>query len=57
VARRQRPKDKPSKRADRYWSTDEAKAFLDATRDDPLWPLWCLALDSGARRGELTALR
>jgi integrase len=57
IPRRQRPKHKPSKRADRYWSPDEARSFLDATRDARLWPLWCLALDSGARRGELSALR
>jgi integrase len=57
IPRRQRPKHTPRKLADRFWSPDEAQRFLDATRDDRLWPLWCLALDSGARRGELAALR
>src|SRR5690606_28097879 len=48
---------RPQQVIDRYWSPVEAKAFLEHTRRDRLWPLWCLALDSGARRGELAALR
>jgi integrase len=57
VPRRQRPKHRPRQVVDRYWSPDEAKSFLEHTRPARLWPLWCLALDSGARRGELAALR
>ncbi|HEX6425247.1 MAG TPA: site-specific integrase, partial [Acidimicrobiales bacterium] len=45
------------KRAERFWTPDQARAFLDATADDRLHPLWALALDTGARRGELSALR
>lgn len=44
IPRRQRPKHQAEKRADKYWSPDEARTFLDATRDDRIWPLWALAL-------------
>ena len=57
IPRRQRPKHTPEKKADRFWTPEEAASFLAATRDSRWWPLWCLALDSGARRGELAALR
>lgn len=40
-----------------HWSVDEAKAFLAAAKDDPLWPLWPLLLAEGLRRGEALALR
>ncbi len=36
---------------------DQARAFLDANRDDRLWPLYVLALATGLRQGELLALR
>lgn len=35
---------------------DEARKLLDATKDDRLGPLWRLALDTGAREGELLGL-
>jgi integrase len=38
------------------WTEEQAAAFLAATRDDPRWPLWFVALNTGARCGELTAL-
>lgn len=41
----------------RVWSGAQVRAFLDATRDDPLHDLWQLALVTGLRRGELLALR
>jgi integrase len=52
-----RPTHTPAKLTDRHWSPDEARAFLAATADTRLHPLWALALDTGARRGELAALR
>ena len=39
------------------WTPDELHRFLEATRDDSLFPLWRLAATTGARRGELAALR
>lgn len=36
---------------------NEARAFLDATRDDRLHALWLLAITAGLRRGELLGLR
>lgn len=35
----------------------EARAFLDAGKDDPYSPLWTLYLATGLRRGEALALR
>jgi integrase len=40
-----------------WWSTDETRRFLDATRDDRLHALWRIALMCGLRRGELLRLR
>lgn len=57
VPRRQRPTHRAEKRAERFWTPEQARAFLDATTDTRLYPLWALALDTGARRGELSALR
>jgi integrase len=54
---RQQPKHAGEMPADRFWSPDEARAFLEAARDARQWPVWCLALDTGARRGELAGLR
>lgn len=39
------------------WSPEEQAAFLAARRDSRWYPLWRLALGTGARRGELLALR
>lgn len=41
----------------RTWSEDELRAFLDGTRDDRLYPLWCLTSMSGLRRGEVLGLK
>lgn len=38
-------------------SAEDAKAFLHATADDRLGPLWCLLLTTGLRRGEALGLR
>jgi integrase len=42
--------------APKVWQADEAIAFLAATADDPMAPLWRLGLDSGMRLGEMLAL-
>jgi integrase len=44
------------KREPATWTVDHIRAFLAATADDPRWPLWRLALDTGMRLGELLAL-
>lgn len=56
IPRRQRPTYRQTKHAERHWSDDETRAFLEHTAGDRLYPLWCLALDTGMRRGELSAL-
>ena len=42
-----------------HWEEDELFAFLDYCEktNDPLFPLWLLALSTGMRRGELLGLR
>lgn len=40
----------------RVWTKDQVKHFLASTVDDPLHLLWRVALETGARRGELLAL-
>jgi integrase len=60
IPKRQRPSAKRGRGAvtpDDYWELDEAQRFLEATADSRLAGLWALALDTGARRGELSALR
>jgi integrase len=39
------------------WTADEARAFLAAARDDPLYPAFVLLLLYGLRRGEVLGLR
>ena len=39
------------------WTTEEARTFLEATRDDRLAVAWALLLTRGVRRGELAGLR
>jgi integrase len=39
------------------WSADEAMAFLDASKSDPLYPAFVLLLLYGMRRGEVLGLR
>lgn len=41
----------------RYWTGQEAGAFLDAIVEDPLYALYHLAVYRGLRRGEILALR
>jgi integrase len=39
------------------WSAGEAASFLEAVRDERLYPMWRLVLATGLRRGELLGLR
>lgn len=39
------------------WSAKELKAFLDATKETRLYPLWHMMAMTGLRRGEALALR
>lgn len=52
-----RPTHTATKQADRVWEPATAAEFLTHRADDRLHGLWALGLDSGARRGELAALR
>lgn len=38
-------------------TAEQTRAFLDATRGEPLWPLWALAMTTGMRQSELLGLR
>ena len=40
----------------RPWSADEARRFLDAASNDPLYPAFVLLLVYGLRRGEVLGL-
>src|SRR5262249_36391506 len=39
------------------WSREELRRFLTAVADEPEYPLWRLAAQTGMRRGELLGLR
>jgi integrase len=41
----------------RVWNAAEARRFLEFVRDDRLFALWLVALNTGMRRGELAGLR
>jgi len=45
-----------SHRAVSYLSVAEVRLLIDATLEDPLGPLWTLAVTTGLRRGELLGL-
>lgn len=47
----------PTESAGNPLSAAEVKRFLEASRDDWRWPLWRVSIDTGARIGELRALR
>jgi integrase len=49
------PRDE--KREMKFWTLEQARRFLEANREQRLYPLWLLALDTGMRQGELLALR
>ena len=50
-----RPRSKA--RVMQVWDTEQAKAFLNHTKDDRLAFAWSLALTRGLRRGEICGLR
>ena len=39
------------------WTSSEARTFLAAAKDDPLYPAFVLLLLYGVRRGEVLGLR
>lgn len=49
-----KPKSTPRKM--RVWDEQQVKKFLKGAKDDPLFPLFSLALATGMRRGELLGL-
>jgi integrase len=48
---------RPAKKETKYFSFDQAKAFLKVASEDRFWALYVLALSTGLRRGELFGLR
>jgi integrase len=48
---------RPERYEAKTWTAEQARAFLAGTATDPLAALWRLALLTGARKGELLALR
>jgi len=47
---------RPDKQRPTAWTVEQATVFLQATRNDAVYPLYLLALMTGMRRGELLAL-
>ena len=47
----------PGGREMKTWSAEQVRAFLEATRDDRLYPLWRLLCMTGMRRGEVLGLK
>ncbi len=52
--RADRPKATPAKRP--WWTPTELAVFLDAVKEERLYPLWLFYAASGARRGEALGL-
>lgn len=50
------PIPEPEKRELRFWNEQQVGRFLKATKTDRLYPLYVVALASGAREGELFGL-
>ena len=52
------PKARKKNRRRNSWTVDEARRFLECSRDenDPLYPLWVLILVLGLRKGEALGL-
>jgi len=40
-----------------WWSPDQIRHFIESTRHSSWWPVWTFALATGARLGEISALR
>ena len=45
------------KKETKYYSFEQAKAFLEVASEDRFWALYVLAFTTGLRRGELLGLR
>ena len=48
---------RPAKKETKYFSFEQAKAFLKVASEDRFWALYVLAFSTGLRRGELLGLR
>jgi integrase len=48
---------RPDKKETKYFSFEQAKAFLKVASEDRFWALYVLAISTGLRRGELLGLR
>jgi integrase len=48
---------RPAKKETKYFSFEQAKAFLKVASADRFWTLYVLAISTGLRRGELLGLR
>ena len=48
---------KANPKYDTYWTDAEIEQFLAANRDDPIFPIYVFALNTGLRRGEICALK
>ena len=46
----------PAKKAPVMLTDAQAKVFIDAVRDDSLYPLWWTLLATGMRKGEILGL-
>jgi integrase len=57
VAKGVEPPSLPADRGARALAAPEVRRLLDASRDDPLGPLWALMVGTGLRMGEALALR
>jgi integrase len=51
------PKQGKRMARDVFWSESEVNQFLQANQEDPLFPLYVVALNTGMRRGELCGLK
>ena len=52
-----RPADNSAASSLNTWSAEQVSRFLAVVLDDPLYPLWRLALTTGMRRGELLGVQ
>lgn len=48
---------RPAKQTPQILTQAQARQFLDYVKDDPLYPVWLLAITSGMRKGEILGLR
>jgi integrase len=48
---------KASRPDQQTWTSDDLRDFMEATRDDRMYPVWVLLATTGMRRGEVVGLR